>query len=152
MAQERPRVFAPGDTVQVTALGRGIVRGLRNGRYLIEIKGTSLLATAAQLTPVVAEPRARQAKTASIPEPDAQSAGSTARSLDLHGKTVIEALDALDAFLNGALLDGCSEVRIIHGRSGGRLRAAVLGRLKVVAAVRQARLDPANAGVTIVQL
>jgi DNA mismatch repair protein MutS2 len=66
--------------------------------------------------------------------------------------TVEEAVTALDTFLNDALLAGHADVRVIHGRSGGRLKAAVHARLKQLVAVRAFRLDPANAGVTIVTL
>ena len=66
--------------------------------------------------------------------------------------TVEEAVAALDAFLNDALLAGHTEVRVIHGRSGGRLRAAVHARLKQLPVVRAFRLDPANPGVTIMTL
>jgi DNA mismatch repair protein MutS2 len=71
--------------------------------------------------------------------------------LDLHGKTTAEALEALDAFLNDALLAGGGDARIIHGRSGGRLKAAVHARLRQVVSVRGFRLDPRNPGVTIVR-
>lgn len=63
-----------------------------------------------------------------------------------------EAAAAVDAFLNDAMLAGHSEVRIIHGISGGRVKSAVHARLKGVSAVRAFRVDPANAGVTIVTL
>jgi len=66
--------------------------------------------------------------------------------------TVEEAVAALDTFLNDALLAGHAEVRVIHGRSGGRLRTAVHARLKQLSVVRALRLDPGNAGVTIVTL
>jgi DNA mismatch repair protein MutS2 len=59
---------------------------------------------------------------------------------------------ALDTFLNDAILAGVDEARVIHGRSGGRVKAAVHARLKRLAAVRGYRLDPANPGVTIVTL
>jgi DNA mismatch repair protein MutS2 len=76
-------------------------------------------------------------------------AGSVVTSLDLHGKTVEEAIAVLDAFVSDALLGGAAEVRIIHGRSGGKLKAAVHGRLRAITAVRSFRVDPQNEGVTI---
>lgn len=76
----------------------------------------------------------------------------SSRVLDLHGKTVLEALDALDAFLNDALLDGCDDVQVIHGRSGGKVKAAVHARLAQLPSVRAFRLDPTNPGVTVVRL
>src|SRR5215211_6052833 len=52
--------FAPGDEVHVAALGKGVVREVRNGgRYLVELKGRSIVAAQAQLTAV--SPRKREA-------------------------------------------------------------------------------------------
>ena len=97
-----------------------------------------------------AKDRAPAAQTADVPGPG----GGAARSIDLHGSTVDESVEILDAFLNEALLAGVEEVRIIHGRSGGRLKraCAVHARLKLLSSVRHFRLDPRNAGVTIVRL
>ena len=58
----------------------------------------------------------------------------------------------IDEALNAALLAGHAEVRFIHGRSGGRLRAALHARLRVITAVQGFRLDPRNPGVTIASL
>jgi DNA mismatch repair protein MutS2 len=74
------------------------------------------------------------------------------REVDLHGLTVEEALSRLDEVLNDAILEGVAELRIIHGRSGGRIRGAVHMRLREISAVVSFRLDPKNAGVTIVCL
>src|SRR5213083_1168779 len=72
---------------------------------------------------------------------------SPSDELDLHGHTVEEAIAALDAFINDALLASASEVRVIHGRSGGRVKQAVHARLRELP-VRSVRLDPRNPGVT----
>jgi dsDNA-specific endonuclease/ATPase MutS2 len=56
--------------------------------------------------------------------------------IDLHGMTVAEALDRAERALNDALLADESELRFIHGRSGGR----------------KFRVDPRNEGVTVVVL
>jgi DNA mismatch repair protein MutS2 len=147
--------FGPGESVHVAALGRGIVREVRNGgRYLVEIKGRSLVVEGNQLEPARSARTAR-AKPSVADTPGAPALEPTARatpSLDLHGRTVDESLDALDAFLNTALLAGNAEVRIIHGRSGGRLKAAVHARLKLMPSIRGFRIDPRNPGVTIVRL
>ena len=71
--------------------------------------------------------------------------------LDLHGLTTIEAIAALDRFINDAIIDGHESVRVIHGRSGGRLKAAVHRRLREIGSVRRFRVDAANAGVTILE-
>lgn len=147
--------FAPGDRVHVAGLGTGIVRGARNGgRYLIELKGRAMVVDGSQLQP--AEPaRAGRGKRPAVDATTGDSAAgpsSTPPSLDLHGQTVLDALDALDAFLNNALLDGMADVRVIHGRGGGTLKAAVHRRLTQLPSVRAFRLDPGNPGVTLVSL
>ena len=45
---------------------------------------------------------------------------------------------------------GARQIRVIHGRSGGRLKAAVHGYLRGLTAVKSFRVDPRNEGVTIV--
>ena len=150
--------FVAGDRVHVATLGTGIVREARNGgRYLIELKGRSMVVAGSQLEPA---PERRAAKHRAAKRQPTKTSGTDpapgtstrSRSLDLHGKTVPEALDALDSFLNDALLEGVDDVRVIHGRSGGKLKAAVHGRLAELSSVRAFRVDPANPGVTIVTL
>lgn len=147
--------YVPGDWVHVSGFGKGIVREVRNGgRYLVEVKGRAM-AVAGSLLDAVDGPRqdkASRRRTAPAANAGTREARASARSIDLHGLTVDEALEALDEFLNEALLADALEVHVIHGRSGGRLKTAVHRRLGVVAAVRTFRLDPRNAGVTIVML
>jgi DNA mismatch repair protein MutS2 len=63
--------------------------------------------------------------------------------------TVPEALAALPIFLDRAIRAGRARVEIIHGISGGRLRAAVRGYLAGMPAVTCAEADDRNPGVTI---
>ena len=144
--------FVPGDEVLVQSLGRATVREVRRGHYLVELKGRSLLVAERQLSPV---DKVRGKRVRGPAEPSADPLPSRAQapsSLDLHGLTTPEAEGALAAFLNDALLAGLAEVRVIHGRSGGRLKAMVHARLRELSSVRAFRLDPRNPGVTIVDL
>jgi DNA mismatch repair protein MutS2 len=147
--------FAVGDPVHVASLGKGTIREVRNGdRYLVELKGHSLVVTSGQLTRQELPRKAARAKpvrTARSPD-DYAPAGGPAVSIDLHGKTVDEALEAVNDFLNRAFLTGSAEARIIHGRSGGKLKAAVHAHLRRLPSVRRFGLDPRNAGVTVVTL
>lgn len=145
--------FSAGDAVHVRALGSGVVREVRNGdRYLVDIKGRAMVVFVDQLTPVEPVRRRRGGREAAVTVrlPGDRTAAAAGRALDLHGKTVDEAIDALDGFLNQMLLDGQAFVRIIHGRSGGRIKVAVQKRLREMPSVRSYRLDPGNPGVTIV--
>ena len=145
--------FAPGDRVHIARLGTGVVREARNGdRYVIELKGRTMIVEGAQMERAEPERTKSRRKPEPSESPEAEGALPASASLDLHGKTVEEALAALDEFLNEALLASHAEVRIIHGRSGGRIRDAVHTRLRELPPVRSFRVDPRNPGVTIATL
>jgi DNA mismatch repair protein MutS2 len=148
--------FQAGDRVHVAGFGSGVVREVRNGgRYLVDVKGTAMVVAATQLAAAQEGRRSRRPGTivrpSGAPDPLPRDR-RVAASIDLHGRTAAEAEAALDEFLNDALLGGLAEVRIIHGRSGGRVKAAVQARLRRIPAVRAFGLDPSNPGVTIVRL
>jgi dsDNA-specific endonuclease/ATPase MutS2 len=156
--------FTTGDTVQ-TAFGKGVVREVRNnGRLLVDVHGRALLVDERDVSP--AGTARRQSKVrASGPlsdrfstqaEPRSQeyvvSGFSRAAEVDLHGLTVEEALNHVERAVNDALLGDVGELRLIHGRSGGRIRAALHRRLKEIPSVRSFAVDPRNEGVTVVRL
>lgn len=147
--------FAAGDAVQ-TPFGKGVVREVRNnGQLLVQIQQRALLVAAAQASPLGASARATASRPATASEPQASPLHESRRApfeIDLHGLTVDEALGRIDAALDAALRAGASEMRFIHGRSGGKLRGALHRRLGAISAVRGVRLDPRNPGVTIVTL
>lgn len=146
--------FAAGDHVHVTSIGKGIVRDVRNGgRYLVDVKGRHMVAGEAQLTPLDERSQRGVARVAEEASSTAMPTRShAAAAIDLHGMTTDEAVAALDTFLNEALLAGLPEVRVIHGRSGGRLKAAVHSRLRVVTSIRSFHVDRSNQGVTVITL
>jgi DNA mismatch repair protein MutS2 len=149
--------FTPGQVVQ-TPFGKGIVREVRNGgRLAVDVGGRALVINATDVSAVEDLRRerrapkggARDARTSS----SAASRASDARAeVDLHGLTVEEAVARSERALNDALLQDAQELRLIHGRSGGRIRAALHKWLGEVPGVRNFRVDPQNDGVTIVDL
>lgn len=148
--------FSPGDRVHIATIGTGIVREVRNAsRYVVEIRGRAMVVSAAQLTRADerrGRTRTRGSQAAAPRAPDEEPATAALPALDLHGRTVADAIEALDAFLNDALLAGHAALQVIHGRSGGRVKAAVHARLARLPSVRGFRLDPRNPGATIVKL
>jgi DNA mismatch repair protein MutS2 len=136
--------------VHLAGIGTGIVREARGAdRYAIDIKGRIVVADARDLEP--AEVSRKGGKPAPYTSALADSAPSVAApSLDLHGRTADEAAQLVQAFVNDALLAGHAEIRVIHGKSGGRVKAAVHQCLKGIAAVRSFHVDPRNTGVSIV--
>lgn len=156
--------FAPGDRVHLAGIGTGTVVERRGAnRYAIEIKGRVVVASVRDLEHAAAE-KARTRRSRSSSPPIVSTAGlqrgagdkrrsetSREASIDLHGHTADEAIDALAAFLDDALVDGLVEVHVVHGRSGGRVKSAVHVYLRKLSSVASFRLDPRNPGVTIVK-
>lgn len=80
---------------------------------------------------------------------------SVKTEINLLGKTVSEAVQEVDAFIDQAVLGGLEEVKIIHGVGTGKLREGVrnhLRKMKNVAEFRQGVYGEGEAGVTIVKL
>jgi DNA mismatch repair protein MutS2 len=75
--------------------------------------------------------------------------------LDIRGKRVEEAIPMLEEFIDTALLLGCAELQILHGKGEGILRKAVRDKLKQypqVASVADAHVERGGAGITVVVL
>lgn len=159
--------FAVGDEVVVTALekrGR-IVEAAANGRYRVAVGPLTTWCDESQLSSVSqGKKRAKRERerASAAPTGDDTAAGvlreasererRRLQSIDLHGMTVDEALRAVEARLDEAIRAGVDRLEIIHGISGGRLRAAVRGYLAGIPTVKRFAPDERNAGVTWVYL
>jgi dsDNA-specific endonuclease/ATPase MutS2 len=146
--------FAAGDAV-LTPFGKGVVVEPRNkGRLLVRVRGRALLVAESDVSAPDPVTRRRGDPPSfpppPVPPPCAREPRPASPEVDLHGLTVAEALARVEQALSDALLAGLPELRLIHGRSGGRIRAALHRHLRGLAGVRGFRLDPRNEGVTIV--
>ena len=144
-----------------TPFGKGIVQEVLNGgRVRVAVQGRLLVLPAAQVRRIEASARARRKRGATEERgrPPASAAAAQpqpqrgAVEIDLHGLLVEEALDRAERALNDAMLADRAEVRLIHGKGSGRIRAALHRRLQQIASVRAFRIDPSNDGVTVVYL
>jgi DNA mismatch repair protein MutS2 len=148
-----------GAEVVVTSLGkRGrIVEIAPGGRYRVAVGAWTTWCAAGDLESL--SHAKKRAKRESVPQlPPVASrlapAGLSAAerralgSLDLHGLTVPEALQMLGRRVDDAIRAGLDRLEIIHGISGGRLRAAVHGYLAGTPSVARFVPDPRNPGVT----
>ena len=75
--------------------------------------------------------------------------------IDLRGETVDEALGELGLFIDKCVLNNIEEIRIIHGKGTGALRAAVTDYLKTHSNISEYRLGKygeGETGVTIAKL
>ena len=154
--------FAVGADVFVATLqkkGR-VVETTASGRYRVAVGALTVWCEEAQLSSMAqAKKKDRHRRGGeSIQGPAAGSPGPVREptererralaSIDLHGMTVEEALHAVEARLDQAIRAGLERVEIIHGISGGRLKAAVRGYLAGIPSVRRFEGDPRNPGVT----
>lgn len=153
---ERPerRAVAPavGDWVKAPGLTTpGQVVALSGRTATVELGGIRLKLAVDELAP------------ASAPKPlrrEGTSLGLARRQLmeaerDLRGMTVEEALEAVDKYLDDAVLAGLSVVRVIHGKGTGALRRAIaeaLSRDPRVARWRLGGVGEGGDGVTVVYL
>ena len=79
---------------------------------------------------------------------------SVSTEINLIGRTTDEAISLLDKYLDDAYLAHLPNVRVVHGKGTGALRAAVhkhLRRLKYVSSFRLGEFGEGDAGVTIVE-
>ena len=79
---------------------------------------------------------------------------SLSSEVDVRGETVDTAVVIIDKFLDDALMSSLSQVRIIHGKGTGQLRAGIhayLKRLSYVKSYRLGTFGEGDSGVTVVE-
>jgi dsDNA-specific endonuclease/ATPase MutS2 len=151
--RDHERAWSTGDEVQ-TPLGKGVVREVRsNGRLLVLIHERALLLDARTVSALQPSRRAGAPVTEGRPpRPPETASAPTETVVDLHGLTVEAALTRVEQALDAAILADLPKLRFVHGRTGGRIRAALHRQLRGIPTVRRFFVDPRNDGVTIVEL
>jgi len=136
------------------------VRGLKvKGRLQTTVKGADTATVAVgNKTVIVAvselEPADDEAKAQYRVSEGTQwsPSASLAPELHLRGATVSEAIPAVEKYLDEALLQGLSRVRLVHGVGSGRLRTGITAVLERHPSVRRFQAADAGGGVTVVEL
>jgi DNA mismatch repair protein MutS2 len=135
----KPDTLVEGLTVHVQSLGReGTIRRIDGQRVELVLGriGVTVDADDLRLPATPASTPPRQPGPAS-PASDLETNVPT--ELMLIGQTVDAALEAIDRFLDHAVLDAVHQVRLIHGHGTGRLRRAVREHLRGHVLVRDYR-------------
>jgi DNA mismatch repair protein MutS2 len=146
-----------GQRVRMSETGAaGRVAEVREGRALVETGGLRFEIALADLVPIEDSPAERRQERAQRrapaylgPTPDPTT------EVDLRGLRVEEVELELVRALDAAVLGDLPEVRIIHGKGTGAVRARVLELLRADGRVREFRLGLPNeggAGVTIAKV
>jgi len=93
--------------------------------------------------------------TGGVRSPASSGLTSAVRELMIIGKTVDQATDEAEKFLDAALLSDSRRLRVVHGHGTGRLREAMAKFFRehpLVASVGPAPDNEGGAGATIVEL
>ncbi len=72
--------------------------------------------------------------------------------LNVIGMHVVDALEEVDRFIDRAIVQNATRVRIIHGVGKGRLMTAIKEHLHEVGFIKSINRDEKNAGITLVDL
>ncbi|MEO8503290.1 MAG: Smr/MutS family protein [Acidobacteriota bacterium] len=148
-----------GAEVRHRSMGwRGVLEKLEGGRAEIRVQGKRLVVAEGELLTASA-PEAK-VRTKARAEPsrganDLAEAASAPSEINLIGARVEAALEALEAYLDRAVLAEHREVRVIHGHGSGRLREAVrqhLRRHRGVIDLRPGAENEGGNGATVVTL
>ena len=152
-----PAKLKKGDSVKVISMGlKGTVSTLPDSKGNLFVQ-CGIMRTSVNIRDLA------YAEEVTITTPTLQRTGSgkikmsksmsVSTEINLLGKTVDEAISALDKYLDDAYLAHLPSVRVVHGKGTGALRSAVHGHLKRLKYVKEFRLGKygeGDAGVTIV--
>ena len=152
----RAETLKAGETVFVgTMSAEGVVLSLKRDKDTAEVRVGSLRVSCKLgdlfYPSVSAPPKEKKVQVVK----NLISRDGAARECDLIGMTAAEAEIELENFLDTALVNGVSEVRIVHGMGTGKVRAAVHGVLRKhphVESFRLGKYGEGESGVTIAKL
>ncbi len=139
-----------GDKVKYRS-HKGELLSLRGKDATITVDGLKMRVPLSQLkkrgdTPQVKAPtKLKQAKV----NVERSGASVSVKILGMYGD---EAIDTVDKFISDALVNGLSEVQIIHGTGGGVLSKLVTEYLKHHPKIEKFYRMPGNLGITVVEL
>ncbi len=140
-------VLKVGDRVKYRSL-RGEILSIRGEEATIEIDSLKMRVALSKLKKIEQLPMVKKLRSdISVEKPD-----RGAVSIKLLGCFADEALEKLDTFLSDALVNGFSEVEIIHGTGKGVLKKVVTDYLKSYPKLQSFYGQKGNLGVTIVKL
>lgn len=153
----RPEDLVLGETVEIISMGmKGTVHSKPDakGDLFIQCGIMRTKANIKDLRIIEEKPQPREKGRKSNYSGSFSKSASISPEINLLGKTVDEALAALDKYLDDAYLSHLTSVRVVHGKGTGALRNGIHRYLKGVRYVKTFRMGEfgeGDAGVTIVE-
>ncbi len=153
---DAPAKVSVGQSVEIPKLRQsGIVCSLPNEKGELQVQ-IGVMKVGVLLSDLrIDKQKVQKERTASTRHVLQEKSRTISTEIDLHGLTVEEAIYELDKYLDDAFLANLHQVRVIHGRGTGALKAGVLPYLKnhrLVASIKGADYNEGGLGVTVVEL
>ncbi len=157
-----------GLNVFVISLGKnGVITDVKGNEVTVQVgilkmnvPAAKCLLTKAQPANTDNEPKKRKGFTKNAAANYAHQmfvakSGSAKQEIDLRGMTLDEAIPAVDKAIDDALIAGIGQLRLIHGKGTGALRAGLTAYLEnncFVKKLETAALDAGGSGATVIDL
>jgi DNA mismatch repair protein MutS2 len=159
------RAVGVGDTIKLRSLGQTAVvqRQVDTNSFEVTVGALKMRIRRNDIAEVVASAADRAgrgspvvaARSKGIRVSLARESGGATTEINVIGRTVEEATDAVEKFLDQAFLEGVPRIRIVHGIGMGILRKALrtyLSKHPQVAGVAEPPQNQGGAGATVVEL
>ena len=150
-----PRPVVKGDAVIIRGIGEGEVLEVSRDKVLVQSGMLKTRVKMGDLMLTEKKQKPKSAPTRSVYRTTSRADADVTTELDLRGQTADEAVSNLMLFIDKCVLNNISEIRIIHGKGTGVLRAAVTDELKHHPNIKEFRLGvygEGENGVTIATL
>ena len=149
-----PQTLKAGDRVLVGSMNaEGVVLSVKTEKHIAEVQVGSLRVRSKLSDLYIARKEEEQKNVQVVRNLNPRPLPK--RECNLLGLTVSEAIPEVEELLDGAVLSGLSEVRIVHGMGTGKLRSAIADFLRKDPRVKEFRLGKygeGESGVTVVTL
>lgn len=150
-----PRTPKVNDAVIIKGIGEGEIVEIKENNIVVK---SGLLKTRVKMSDIMLleKPKKKQKPAQhNVYRTSSRADADVKTELDLRGETVDEAIGELGLFIDKCVLNSIEEVRIIHGKGTGALRAAVTDYLKHhpnIAEYRLGKYGEGENGVTIARI
>lgn len=149
-----------GDTVKLKSVGRAgtVTRRIDDNHFEVEIGAMKMKIARADIAEVIAraaDSPIAAARARGISVSLGRTDSSVPTEINVIGRTVDEATDEVEKFVDRAFLAGLSRIRVVHGSGMGILRKALrqfLQKHPHVASVSEPPQNEGGGGATVVEL
>lgn len=146
--------YKVGDIVVMKSFKReaAVLEILPGGLYRISLGNLPLTVKEEELSLAQKPSTAQKNKKKEVTVQSTIRQGDEKENLDLHGLTVADAIEALEAKLNRAVLSNLHRIKVVHGLGSGRVKEGVHSYLSTSTMISAYKVDEYNPGVTWVYL